>query len=419
MRCRAFCILVSGAFLAAGAFAAEQDFAKVAKALGLPEDARTEDVLKAIETLKGKTVAKAPEPSPAAKAEAAASQKAPGAVAGPTVGVSEKKGQWYGRAEALLLTRSIIGQGNLATFSRFDPDGISTPQNNGNEYEILGTRDIDFGYEPGMRLTLGYQYNDSTSLELTYFGLHNWEDVQHTPTFTAGNLSTRIPFIMSPPGGELRNDFFQANYQEFRYETWLHSAAFDVRYQAGKMGPILPTFTAGIRYLNIGEEFRFSSQDARPIVLEHKGTFDVDVENHLIGLQVGSEMTHAFNEWASLGVGIKGGILANCADQDTKMVNMARVPGPPRTDFTFNITKDGDSRVGLAGLVEAGVFTTFRPTKHIDVRLGYEALFVAGVAVAPNQNTAQGGLSDSPRARLNNSNSVLYHGPSLGLTFRW
>jgi hypothetical protein len=412
-RGRLTCLLASLAFLAAGAYAAEQDFAKVAKALGLAENARTEDVLKAIERLK--VPARAPETSAVGKAEAAAAQRAAGA-AEPVLGVSEKKGQWYGRAEALLLTRTIWGQDGLLTFSRFNPDGNVGAD--GNEVAALSTGDIGFGYSPGMRLTLGYQFNNSTSLELSYFGLQQWEDGHSTPNYNnvAGDdgLDARLPFLMSIESGDYRDDFFNSDQQWFKYNAWVHSGALDVRYQTSGMGAFTPTLTAGIRYLNIGDEFKFYSRDDTPRRDANVGVYRVAVDNHLIGLQVGSEITHPFNDWVSAGVKIKGGLLANVVDQDTRVTNLGG-----GANARYFITHGDDGKVGLAGLVEAGAFATFRPHKHIDLRIGYEALFVAGVAVAPMQNTAQQGASAAPRAMLNNSSSLLYHGPSLGLTFRW
>ncbi|MCZ7645466.1 MAG: BBP7 family outer membrane beta-barrel protein [Planctomycetota bacterium] len=396
-------------WVAAAASGAEAPLAKVAKELGLPDGASEAQVLQAIQGLKN---AAQPQTTATEKIESAV-DRALGAkyqkyeVQAPTLGASEKAGQWYGRAEALFLFRYSLDEGSAAPFA-IDEDDEDEP------FVALDTGDLDHSFKPGMRLTVGYQWSKAVSLELTYFGLHSFDEEGDTSD-PDGDLGGTFGLDEDSEGfgDTLGFDAFESQ-DNFRADlkSSLHSGEFNVRHQISRIGTWVPTVVAGVRYLNIDEELTVSAFDDGDAQADF-GVYEVNTQNHLIGLQLGLELTHTFNDWASVTVSGKSGMLANAASGEMTM-----------RDGTDGIIYDADDdEVGLALLAEAGVFGTFRPHKNFDIRIGYNMLVLTGLALGANNyglavDQVDGDVVQS-KMNLNRNGNLLYHGPSLGFTLRW
>jgi hypothetical protein len=375
-------VLLAALVFASGVLAQESDLAEIASALGLPKNASKADILKAIGPKASKQSA-----TEMVDKRVAATEGGKYEVRQPTLGASEAKGAWYGRAEALFLFREDLGNDNTLVFTY----GINSISQN------VGADDVNGGIEPGMRLTLGHQLNKAVSLELSYFGLQNWDELTYREDPNE-NMQVYFPLVAI---ADLEG-FQDVEGVRVRQESALHSAEFNVRHQVSKMGTFVPTISAGLRYLHISENFQIDSYDELPFATGDFATAKMDVSNNMIGLQVGAEVVHPFNSWASLGIKAKAGILANFIDAESSIVD---------GDEGFSI-KSEDSLVGVSGLAEAGIFMTFQPHKHLDVTFGYNATFIAGVATALDQFSAT-----NENAR--HQGSVLYHGPSVGLTVKF
>ena len=155
----------------------------------------------------------------------------------------------------------------------------------------------------------------------------------------------------------------------FRYTSNLYNTEINFRHRASSVSWL--TTLAGFRWIEIGEEFG--------TVFETGGTtpnYAIDVNNHLYGFQLGALANIQnrgpwfFDGW------LKAGVYGNSADQET------------REDFTsaggsVTYAAARDSNVAFAG--DIGVSVGRRITDRLSARLGYMALWIEGVALAPEQ----------------------------------
>ncbi|GMV81060.1 MAG: hypothetical protein AMXMBFR7_22440 [Planctomycetota bacterium] len=392
--------------LASVGFAAESSLGGVAKALGLPENASEAQVLQAIKSLQQGKASSAEQKVESRVDQALGHKYDKYQISEPTLGASEKKGQYYGRAEALFLFRYSLDEESAA------PLAVNEDE---DPFLALDTGDLDHDIAPGMRLMVGYQYNDAVSLELTYFGLHSFEQ-EGSVTDPDTNLSGTFGLDDDSEswGDELGLDTFSGAFaMRAEVRSDLHSGEFNVRHQVSKVGTFVPTVLAGVRYLNVNEEFELIAVANQGDTGGDLGRYQVDTNNHLFGLQLGLELTHTFNDWVSLSLSGKSGLMVNAASGDTTI-----------RDGDDGVAFDADDdEVGLSFLTEVGAFATFRPHKNFDIRVGYNALVVTGLALGAGQyGAALERVSDDvglSEMKLNRNGNLLFHGPSLGFTFRW
>jgi len=84
---------------------------------------------------------------------------------------------WYMRAEAVWLSRNDPPTRNLTVY---DNDGVNPLE----DFIVLSTDDLDLGTALGMRWTLGRYLSERTSIEGSFYGLHDWDDRNSRPPHT-------------------------------------------------------------------------------------------------------------------------------------------------------------------------------------------------------------------------------------------
>jgi hypothetical protein len=92
-----------------------------------------------------------------------------------------------------------------------------------------------------------------------------------------------------------------------------------------------------------------------------------------------------------------------------------------------NLLDASESRTGWASNIELAIRLGYQLTNGIEVHGGYQALFLAGLALAPeqldpalHQDVRQSSITPGRTGQdMNLSGNLLYHGPSVGLTLRW
>jgi len=392
-------VFLAALIFSSGVPAQESDLADIATALGLPRNASKAEILRAIgaKNTKQQTVTEKVDK------QIAPSESGRYEVKQPTLGASEIKGAWYGRAEAVFLFRESLDASSPLAINE---NGEEAP------FEALGSGDLDADIAPGMRLMVGYQLNRAISLELTYMGLHSY-NMRGSAISPDGDLSAAYGLDDDSEswGDTLAVESF-ANAYSIRamMESHLHNAEFNLRHQVSKMGTVVPTLSAGLRYINVDETFELVGIDEYDDLPVQWGRYKVSADNNMIGLQMGLELTHVFTEWASVSVMGKAGLLANIASGDTRIYASA-------DDLVFSAD---DDELGLSLVTEAGAYATFRPHKNFDIRIGYNALFLSGVALGSEQfGAALEQIGDVNKMNLNRNGNLLFHGPSFGFTLRF
>ncbi|MGE3406148.1 MAG: BBP7 family outer membrane beta-barrel protein [Pirellulales bacterium] len=265
----------------------------------------------------------------------------------------------------------------------------------GGESARLFTDSSHFTLQPGVELTLGKYCDPITAVEISYFGLQQWNGgaVTTDPTQSLFTPFSRV--------GAFLGDFNNAYQQGFNTSAQTHNVEINLRRHLTQ--PIV--LIAGIRYLNYHERFNyFSVEDRSPN--SDIGRYDINATNHALGVQIGTEAHYLVLDWLELGGTFKSGMFVNWVEQDTTLIN---------NNATF--AQGGQSDTALMGVVDFNLMAT---VIHGNWRFsaGYRALLMSGMARASDQLDFS--INEDPAAvtgNVNHQGTVVLHGPWAGVTF--
>ncbi len=298
--------------------------------------------------------------------------------------------QFYASGEALFLDQ-LNGDQTVLSQRVTMPAGMSA---------VLFTDSVNGSMQPGVEVTLGFRQNDVTAVELTYFGLHDWNE-SASVTDPAENL--QAPFsnggLFTNTGQQL-DDFFDAFQQGIEFSSEMHNIELNVRRQL--TGPLW--FVAGIRYIDYDETMNFFSVDDAGAGSD-VGRYNVSVDNQLLGLQVGGDATYSLTSWLEVTGKAKAGMFVNWVDQETLLQNT----GPNLS------AQGGKSDTGLASVIDVEMMFAARRGPWT-LFAGYRALVHGGMAKAGDQFDFS--INEDPAAVIGNvdhQGTLVLHGPFGGL----
>jgi hypothetical protein len=271
--------------------------------------------------------------------------------------------------------------------------------------ELLSTGDLHFNGTGGFRLLVGWQpcgyFNclNCCAMELSYFGIFGWNADQQLTG--AGNLA--IPGDL----GLASNNFFLADILDMEYHSEFHNVVLNcVKSCCVCCGTI--DFLCGFRYINLNEDFTITGTDFQ----EGTSSYTVHTDNNLYGLQLGGRYTSQFTSNWSYQLTGKAGLFLNDVQQSQQATDF------PNTGGAFSLRDPiGDEGTAVAALGELDFVLIRRLNDMWSLRLGYSAIGLGGLALAPDQldftDTATSG-SD-----LHTTGWVFLHGGLAGLEARW
>ncbi|NCY03178.1 MAG: hypothetical protein EBX36_09800 [Planctomycetia bacterium] len=299
----------------------------------------------------------------------------------------------YGLAEAL-----FWGRDNQAA----DVPLVTTV---GSGVPLISAQDLQFPVATGVRAFYGERNPHACGWEIGYFGVYGMSAVRSTavapPTFL------QMP---GPIGDQLTADGETAT---VKYNSVINSAEANVFRTSHDWRP--PTgswltldWLAGFRYVGVEEQASIITDcclanDAKAAV-----PYSVRTRNNMFGGQIGSRARWTWERWAVEGWA-KAGILGNAQKQIQE----------PLIDYTgFQqrgpLSASG-SDVGFIG--DINVSAIYRLTDVWGIRVGYNTVWIGGLALAPNQFS----FADTTAAGtgLDSGNGIFLSGANLGLEARW
>ncbi len=251
----------------------------------------------------------------------------------------------------------------------------------------LNASDFDFGFDPGVDLSVARQFSDRLGLEVRYFGMDAWNEATNVAT-TAGDplrINT-VPLLLTPAG-----DAIQA-----RYRSDLNNLEINTQLAARDW----LTMLGGFRYLELDERFAAALPGA-----DVPFAYEAATRNRLYGVQLGARacLWNAGGPLSIEGLG-KAGIYGNASAQDSRFsTGIVTLPAH-------------DARTATAFIGEAGLSANYCLTERLSVRAGYRLLWVAGVALASDQVAVSDFVFDRG---LNSSGDAFYHGAFAGLQYAY
>jgi hypothetical protein len=288
----------------------------------------------------------------------------------------------------------------------------------------LNSTDLDQGFTPGFRLGAAYHIDSNYDLSLSFFRISDWD--------STGSIGPDDPLnwlVMDAPGDFFQTQDFSYQSMKWDYSTELYNAEFSVQ---KKFSSRINMF-AGFRWIQLNEDLQGTIPPPDHIlplwkIDPNNNLFDVarienqpgipaspfppfwdgSTKNNLYGLQIGADGKLFEHGRFSIDGLIKVGGYLNHAEESTG-VSIQKIVYP-----------SGDSTDTASFVGEAGLECKYKVTSAITLKLGYEVLWLAGVALAPGQiqETYSAVAPVSVTALgVNSDSSVLFHGATAGLEF--
>jgi hypothetical protein len=167
----------------------------------------------------------------------------------------------------------------------------------------------------------------------------------------------------------------------------------------------------GFRYLNLREQLHMYGERDQigqdGIFREESGVYNIRTNNNLYGAQLGARTRHWGRKWGWEATG-KAGIFGNDAQQEQYVIDYEQFPIRP-------VTSASTDRVAFVG--ELNLTGIYRLNEIWNLRAGYNAMWISGVALAPNQLDFSGELPAGNQ--LSSNGGVFLHGVSCGIEARW
>jgi hypothetical protein len=256
-----------------------------------------------------------------------------------------------------------------------------------------------------------------------------------------GSGPTRVDFIPSFVSFD-RSRAMQTEYSsDFQNWEWNYNVAQRMRRDRMEMNPagqwvrraqpgITWDYLAGLRYFDVSERFDWNAQgiviDAPPITFtqvtqgvyenndpmqftETAGAMNIRTSNNLFGIQLGGGLTYETDRW-NVSLHTKHGFYVNDARAATTLTFTD--PNDPSVAVN-NFGRDLHEN-GVSYLTQCGVTARYHLRPNLSLRIGWEFMYVTGLALAPNQ------IDFNPATnQLHITGDSFYSGVTAGTEFYW
>ncbi|MCE5267605.1 MAG: BBP7 family outer membrane beta-barrel protein [Planctomycetaceae bacterium] len=268
---------------------------------------------------------------------------------------------------------------------------------------VLNGDDLQQGFSAGPKLGLIRRGDNGCDFELSYFQIDGWNDYRSIgPTHDDW-------LVMRAAGNFLQTqDLKDTQMMAWDYSSRLYNAEFNVRWNVRDRLALL----TGFRWANLSEELQGTLPELPGTWPDRRDPFwNTNVRNNLYGFQIGADGKLLERGRFSMDGLVKAGVFLNNA-VETTAVSIDR-----------SMYSESASTNQVACLGELGLQCKYRVTQRLLLKLGYEAIWLQGVALAPGQ------ISDTycycadrrntyvQALGVNCGSGVFYHGATAGLEY--
>jgi hypothetical protein len=271
---------------------------------------------------------------------------------------------------------------DMVALARVGNNSFTLLSNGQGGSEVLNARDLNFEMRTGPKLNLiVHDILLGGDLELGWMRVDGF-------TLSKAALNGSSPLFFESP--LLTADASSYDGMSFNYISRLSTAEANLRYDLGDRFSLL----GGFRYIDLHEQMDgmfIGAPDARFITS--------NTDNHLYGFQLGGELQVIKLQKIMVAGIAKAGIFSNQSD-----LNLYGADG----------SSAGGIKGQLAFLGEVDLVGSYSITDNIAIRLGYQAMWLQGVALASDQFQMPSDISP-PGWYPNTKGSLFYHGAFLGV----
>ena len=308
--------------------------------------------------------------------------------------------------------RNLVFGLNALIFDRDYEDDLFLVRNPANE-SLLST-DADVGNFGGVEFFLGSRNCNGNGIDLRYWGLFTDEA---SYSLAGASFSSYLPDLANvtwPANGRTIDDVINGStLHTITRDNEIHNIEFNSLRNGGcftTRGGRCGTYEllGGFRWFEFDETFHWDvTSPTAPLAL----FFDHEVKNTLLGFQFGGNTEICLTNRLRLTAGTKLGIFNNRSRVLQRLSDdtgtLAIVDG---VEYSF---RDSKNDLSMLGELNLGTALNFNACSRLNI--GYRAIGVSGIALAPNQ---LGNTNYAPAIRSIQSNAnLLLHGAVFGLEF--
>ncbi|HUG69116.1 MAG TPA: BBP7 family outer membrane beta-barrel protein [Pirellulaceae bacterium] len=329
---------------------------------------------------------------------------------------------WFGSVGGVLMTRDRSSQ---YTFS----------YGTGNEADQrTNTRDAEMDWSGGVGVRLGHYFNcQRNAIEAVYWGLSpNSQSTQTLSADVRGNLNgilnwnslnydgnTADVYVNVAPGNNgIHRLTRNYSFQNIELNLWQFCGSCDT----GKCScsRLRHNWLLGVRYFRFDENLLFASDaNDRWITYDDDEIFyNIDIENNLIGFQVGNEAQYCVSDRLSADFGVKMGMYANRINHLSQIYGnwgVATINNGPFNGREFWV-ENSKNDVAFLGEINLGLRYNF--SCRWTGTIGYRALAVTGVAMPADQIYPDlRGINDVEV--IDSTRGLILHGGYAGIGYNW
>ncbi|PHS00733.1 MAG: hypothetical protein COA78_23555 [Blastopirellula sp.] len=277
----------------------------------------------------------------------------------------------------------------------------------------LRTGDTSYDHAAGMRFTANMVFWAGSNLEFSYIGMNNFAGLADASATAGANglYSPMSNFGTNPAGGYTETD--QSSYHSIAESNRFDS--FELNIKRGFTTPGCwwqGSYWGGLRYFGMEDDSRYFTRNDSGDSMSYLN----ETRSDLYGVQIGGDLSLILTQRLSWTGYSEIGVYGATNKQNTAI----SLTGGSNAVVNETIQQKRGSM-----LVEAGTFGNFRINSRASVKIGYQALYVNGVALAIdgyNFDTNAGGLPAALAGRspfMDDNGAALYHGATAGFEMVW
>jgi hypothetical protein len=334
--------------------------------------------------------------------------------------------RWFGGTYGLVMMRDYES-GVKLSYDPFSLNGDTLSSDDAN-YDVMG----------GVEATFGRQNKNGLGWQVTYWGLYPGQQSKTmgpSPDTLMPWLSN-VTYAANGFGSDSGLNWFNAGLThtvsreneihniELNFLSFLPlcsttsnacsndcSDLCEPRYKVSLFG--------GVRYFTFKEYFGYRSAFNGISDLDSRDlNFDLNVDNHLIGLQGGGDFNFCLRRKLTLTGGTKVGAFANYIEHQQGVYGSY---GFATINTGFSAGADcryESEKTAFAMLGEIRLGLAYQLTEHWRATGGYRAMGISGVALAPNQIFANDWLQPGEGA-IHSNGALILHGAYFGVEFAY
>lgn len=278
---------------------------------------------------------------------------------------------------------------------------------------LLTTQSMQFATAPGVRLLYGQRGEEGVGWEVGYLGVYGMyadADVEDPDQLTVpGDIGQTVPgwatADVERPTYTSNLNIIEANM--FLYECCQECDPSAVLACKRRSHCRCTDLIGGFFWAGLNEQANLNVTCCEG---EPPSPYSVTTASNLFGLQMGLRRRADWCRWAFERT-YKVGLAGTSLYQSSGAITSPLTPGSVYRD------PQSDSIAGMGLLSQINLTAVYRINRQWGLRAGYNLIWVAGVALAPDQWDFTDTTSSG--SQLVNGGGLFLHGANLGLERRW